>query len=197
LACRLFPLGRQIQKEEAQYIYEGKSFPCLDGCPEVLNLPYLSVEEYLKDQKTEPFEKAQDEYLEVMQNIADIAFTLLLDTGLAESEEMKTLAAWRELGQKESTELVERIGQEWIDLLMLPNILEDLGYPCSFAQTHNEQLQMIAQEKFGSLNTNQEFHEASVLMMALALYLARALGADPKSLSEYWIEIAKDNGARG
>jgi Fe-S-cluster containining protein len=195
LACRLFPLGRQIQSEEVQYIYEGDTFPCLNGCPEVVNLPSLSVGDYLEGQLTESFEQSQDAYLELMQNIADIAFTLLLDTGLAETGETKTLSTWRELGKLEATELANRIGNEWLDILMLPTITDHIDDPVSFAQIHNEQLQLKAQENFGQLDTMEGIHEVSVLMMALALYLARALGADPKILSEHWIEIAKSNGA--
>lgn len=195
LACRLYPLGRQIQHDEAQYIFQGKIFPCMDGCPEVINLPQLSVEEYLKGQLTASFESAQDEYLEVMQNVADIAFTLLLDTGLAESVETKTLSSWRVLGTSSETELANKIGTEWIDVLMLPVILDSLNDPISFVQTHNEQLQSLAQEQFGNLTSTEELHEACELMMALALYLARALGANPQALSEHWIDIAKSNGA--
>ena len=38
LACRLYPLGRQIQSNKAHYIFEGKQFPCLTDCNEVLEL---------------------------------------------------------------------------------------------------------------------------------------------------------------
>jgi len=194
LACRLYPLGRQVQEGTAAYIFQGASFPCLDGCAEVLDLPQLSVGEYLKGQQTDLFEKAQDAYLEVMQNLAENAFTLLLDTGLAASGETETLAKWRKLGKEEAMKLAEQIGIEWIDALMLPaiDIAEDSFI---FAELHNEQLQQKTQDKFGSLKTNQEFHEASIIMMGLALYLARALGADAANLSEHWIEEAKSHGA--
>lgn len=195
LACRLYPLGRQIQNEEVHYIFQGNKFPCLDGCPEVSELPHLSVGEYLAGQSTDAFEKAQDEYLDIMQNIADIAFTLLLDTSLAKSGDRKTLSSWREMGNKQPEALADRIGHEWIDYLMLPKIIDHLEDPVSFARTHNELLQCKAQEKFELLQTNQELHEASVLMMGTALYLARALGANPKILAEHWIDIAKSNGA--
>ena len=66
LSCRLYPLGRQIQSEEIHYMFQGEEFPCLEGCPEVAELPLLSVEEYLNDQGTTKFEQAQDEYLELM-----------------------------------------------------------------------------------------------------------------------------------
>jgi len=196
LACRLYPLGRKIQFDKAHYIYEGTIFPCLNDCAEVLELPKLRVGEYIKGQEAEEFEKAQDEYLIVMQNIADIGFELFLDSGLSESGHTKTLALWRVMGNELPELLTERIGKEWIDYLMLPAITDTIQNPIAFAKKHNELLLLKAQEKFGAIKTNQELHEAAVLMIGLALHLSRALGADPKSISEHWITIAKSHGAK-
>lgn len=195
LACRLYPLGRQIQFNKAHYIYEGNKFPCLNDCSEVLELPKLSVGEYLKGQEADLFEKAQDEYLIVMQNIADIAFELLLDSGLAESGDTKTLATWRVIGDETPELVAERIGEDWMNYLMTPTI-DTTNNPITFAQKHNNLLQLKAQKEFGNLQTFNELHDASVLMVGVALHLARGLGADVKGISEHWIEIAKNNGAK-
>ena len=194
LACRLYPLGRQIQSEEVHYMYQGDEFPCLEPCPEVVGLPHLNVGEYLGGQLTDAFEKAQDGYLELMQNIADIAFELLLDTGLAESGDKKTLPLWRKMGSELPEVLADRIGQEWVDCLMIPDISEDDSIV--FVSKHNDLLQLKAQEKFGALQTHHELHEASVLIMGVALHLARGIGANPKELTEFWIDIAKNHGAQ-
>ena len=196
LACRLFPLGRQIQNNEVNYIFQGEDFPCSNGCPEVFDLPHLSVGEYLEGQETDKFEKAQDAYLELIQNLADVAFIFLLDSGLFEDKNDQTLKKWRALGFELPESLAEKIGVEWLDYLMIPTITAELDDPISFAQTHNDLLQSLAQEKFGSLQSNQELHEASVLMMTLALYLAIAIGANSKNLVEHWIETAKNHGAK-
>jgi len=195
LACRLYPLGRQIQKNEAHYIYQGDQFPCLNDCAEVLELPKLSVGEYLKGQEADLYEKAQDEYLKVMQNIADIAFELLLDSGLATSGDQLTLPLWRKMANELPAELSNRIGQDWIDALMLPAITKEIEDPILFAQQHNELLLLKAQEQFGGLTTIQEFHDASVLIMGVALHFARGLGADQKTIAEHWITTAKQHGA--
>ncbi|MGK0458435.1 MAG: Fe-S-cluster containining protein, partial [Polaribacter sp.] len=189
LACRLYPLGRQIQFNTADYIYEGDTFPCLTDCSKVLELPKLSVGEYLKGQKADPFEKAQDAYLIVMQNIADIAFELLLDSGLAASGDTKTLALWRKLGIESPELLAARIGLNWMDCLMLPDI-DATENPITFAQKHNDLLLLKAQKEFGNLKTLQELHDASVLIIGVALHLSRALGADTKGISEHWITTA-------
>ncbi len=196
LACRLYPLGRQTQFDKAHYIYEGDKFPCLNDCAEVLELPKLSVGEYLKGQEAGQFEKALDEYLLVMQNIADIGFELLLDSGLAASGDTKTLAAWREIGSESHELSAEIIGKEWVDHLMIPAITDATENPVAFAQKHNDLLLLKAQEEFGSLQTLQELHEASVLIIGVALHLSRGLGADTKGISEHWIETAKSHGAK-
>jgi len=194
LACRLYPLGRQIQNGESKYIFEGTTFPCLNDCPEVLNLPRLKVGDYLAGQETAVFEQAQDAYLEVMQNLADLAFELLLDTGLAVTGETKTLAAWRKLGTTSPTELAQQIGKEWLEALLFPNLDCSKENVMDFISQHNENLQQLAQDQFASLDDFASIHEASVQMMRMALYLAKALGANPEEIAEYWVEIAKSNG---
>jgi Fe-S-cluster containining protein len=191
LACRLFPLGRQIQSNETHYMHQGTTFPCLTDCPNVLELPQLSVGEYLKGQQTEQFEKGQDEYLELMQNLADIAFEFLLDTGLAQSLGAETIALWREMGNEAPEMLAMRIGQEWIDRLMIPEISVDEVDANSFVQRHSELLQIRIQEVFGKAATNQELQDASIILMGIALHLARGLGANIDLLSVHWSEEAE------
>jgi len=195
LACRLYPLGRQIQFDKAHYIFEGKQFPCLTDCADVLELPKLSVGDYIKGQGASSFEKAQDEYLIIMQNIADIGFELLLDSGLSESGDRKTLASWREMGNELPEVLKKRIGIEWIDCLMIPSISNNIENPVAFAQKHNKILLQKAQDQFGGLQTLEEMHKASVLIIGVALHLSRGLGADTKGIAEHWIETAKSHGA--
>ncbi len=195
LACRLFPLGRQIQNGTTQYIFQGKQFPCLNECPQVVDLPHLSVGEYLSGQETSDFENAQDEYMEVMQNLADVALTLLLDTGLADSGDRKTLNTWRNMGYADIDSLVKRIGREWMTTLMLPELNDQFNDPTAFAQAHNELIQAKAQQSFGTLGSLGEVRKSAELMMAMGLFLAHTLGADSQGLAEHWIEIAKENGA--
>ena len=90
LACRLYPLGRQRQGDELYYLYQGGDFPCLEGCPAVLDLPRLSVAAYIEAQDAKRFEAAQDAYLEVMQHLSDSAFVFLLESGLAGSGDRQT-----------------------------------------------------------------------------------------------------------
>jgi Fe-S-cluster containining protein len=195
LACRLYPLGRHIQFNKAVYMYQGDQFPCLNDCAEVLELPKMNVGDYMKGQEAEVFEKAQDEYLIVMQNIADVAFALLLESELAASGDTKTLATWRTIGNETPEVLAERIGKEWMDYLMIPTLTDNTENPVLFAQKHNELLLEKAQEKFGAIQTLEELHEASVIMIGVALHLAKGLGADTKGIAEHWIETAKGHGA--
>lgn len=191
LACRLFPLGRQRQGEELHYIYHGKVFPCMEGCPEVMDLPQMSVEEYVTGQATQNFELAQDAYLEVMQKLADDAFALFLETGLAKSGDQKTLKIWQIMGLEKPEKLVERLGAIWVDRLMVPPLNDYIGECLEFSQKHYEQLIAFAQEQFGEIKNMQEYSSASIVMMGLALHLGRSLGANPEGLSKRWITIAK------
>ena len=195
LVCRLYPLGRRKQGKEQSYLYQGREFPCLEGCPEVLDLPRLTVAAYIEAQGVKRFEAAQDAYLEVMQDLADSAFALLLDSGLAASGDRETLRLWREMGRQEPGQLQDRVGPEWIDLLMLPELTEGFPDPLVFSSAHRDLLLSKAQEAFGALDNAAEFRNASVSMMGLALHLGRGLGAEPVELAEHWIKTAKGHGA--
>lgn len=197
LACRLYPLGRQKQSDETHYIYQETAFPCLEGCPDVVNLPKLSVGEYIQGQDATSFEAAQDDYLEVMQNLADMAFVLLLETDLCKSTTYNTLSLWHEMGNESPEQLASRIGSEWLDFLMLPELDRDFGQPQKFITWHYELLETKAQEAFGTITSEQELYNASGLVMGLALHLSRGLGANPVEMVDHWIGIAKTNGAVG
>lgn len=195
LSCRLYPLGREIQNDKVHYMYQGNEFPCLEGCPEVTKLPYMSVAEYLSGQLTHEFEMAQDNYLNMMQDVADMAFVLLLDSGLAQSGGKDTLAAWRKLGNELPEDAANRIGHDWMNCLMLPDISNEDNNPIEFVMTHNDLFSTKVQTQYGNLQTFKELHEASVHIMRMALHLARGIGANPKILADYWVDIARNNGA--
>ena len=196
LACRLFPLGRQIQNGETVYMHQGETFPCLEGCSEVLNLPYYSVTEYLIEQQTEKWELAQNTYLELVQQLADIAFELLLDSDLAASGDKATLQQWRLMANETPEQLAKRIGEKWLDLLTIPDLNPDILRPQLFCEQHIILLQEQLQVSFGNAQTMKELQEAAVLVMALALLLSVAVGAEPHSLISHWLDIAKSNGAQ-
>ncbi len=196
LVCRLYPLGRQKQHGKGQYIYEGKEFPCLEECSEVVGLPQVSVADYIDGQGARDFEIAQDQYLEVMQNLADGAFVLLLESGLAQSGDRETLRLWREMGSEEPEKLSERLGQIWIDRLMLPDLSNYLNDPVTFPQHHYDLIISKAEESFSTIGNLSDYSEASGLIMGLALHLGRSLGANPLELVEHWIKTAKEHGAQ-
>ncbi|MBP6091095.1 MAG: YkgJ family cysteine cluster protein [Crocinitomicaceae bacterium] len=196
LACRLFPIGRLIQENNSSYFYEGNLFPCLNGCPEVKNLPYLRVDDYIKGQETHNHEQAQDAYLEIMQNCADIAFILLLETELATSGDVITLQTWRKMGTLSPIEIAAYLSQEWIDLYTIPMISFIEHSPASFAQQHFELIQKTIQYQLEeSLSVNQ-IRTKAIELMALALFAAHSIGASTKNLIDLWVETAKQNGAK-
>jgi Fe-S-cluster containining protein len=196
LVCRLYPLGRVRHDKKIFYMHRGNKFPCLDDCPEVLNLPDMTVSDYLAGQDISSSATAQDEYLELMQQLADNAFALLFESNLAASGDRLTLHLWREIGDDFPEDLAKRIGADWLDLLMLPDINDDLSDPAVFCRRHQEILQAEAQKLFCRLTDESDTIKASGLMMGMALHLGRGLGADPPELAKHWIATAKKLGAQ-
>jgi uncharacterized protein len=196
LACRLYPLGQERRGKELHYMHRGGSFPCLDDCPKVVDVPLLTVADYLACQDVSASVAAQDEYLELMQGLADGAFALLLESGLAASGDRLTLRLWRKLGKDNPEHLAKRLGPELIDWLMLPDFSDGLDDPAAFSHKHHDMLQSQAQTAFGKLGDVAALRKASGLMMGLALHLGLGLGANPEELAGHWIVTAKKCGAR-
>lgn len=196
LVCRLYPLGRLRRGKELRYVHLGGSFPCLASCPAVLDLPYMTVADYLAGQDVTAGETAQDKYLEISQRLADDAFVLLLESGLAASGDRLTLRLWRKLGKDDPEHLAQFLGHKWIDRLLLPDLDDCLADPEAFACRHHEMLQSQAQVSFGNLGDFAALREASGIMMGLALHLCRGLRVDSSELAEHWIAAAKELGAR-
>jgi len=195
LACRLYPLGREREGEAVRYLHEGKRFPCLDGCPDVIKLPHLTVGAYLAGQDVAAGEAAQDAYLEVVRELADGAFVLLLESGLAASGDRRTLRRWRELGRMAPAQRAAAVPGEWLDQMLLPSVAAPLDQPHAFAREHAGLMQVRAQAGFASLADADALHAASSLMMALALHLAQGLGCIPAQLATRWVATAKEHGA--
>jgi hypothetical protein len=101
------------------------------------------------------------------------------------------------MGKESPSDLIKRIGAEWMGNLFVPDLGMTMEDPIEFVQKHSEFLQDKVQAKFGTATTLVAFHQASVLLMGLALQLARGLGADPESLAEHWSDTANEHGALG
>ncbi|HSQ40955.1 MAG TPA: YkgJ family cysteine cluster protein [Fibrobacteraceae bacterium] len=186
LACRLYPLGRERQGDEVRYMHRGQAFPCLKGCPDVQKLPAMSVGVYLEGQQTQDFETAQDGYLELMQDLAEWGFALILETGLPRNAVLRTTHQWRRLGEATSDQRVGQIPSDWATLLLTPSIPLQLGHPEEFIRIHASLLQTKANQSFATESDPDRLCTASTLMMALALQLADGLGANPASLATRW-----------
>lgn len=191
LACRLFPLGRHRQGTELYYMYQGAQFPCFDGCPEVQELPVMTVQDYLLGQGVSVFEQAQDAYLELVQDLAESAFSFLFDTSWGLDGVSKVLHRWEQLGSMPLESLVAQVGPVGVDRLMLPSmesISDDFN---RFYSSHRLLLQNQMQTDFGALSSREVCHGASVSFMAQALFLAYGVGAEPQRLALRWVKQAQ------
>ena len=116
-----------------------------------MHLKSLKLEEYLKGQKIKNHEYAQDAYLEVTQNLADIALTLLLDTNLTNEEQRKTIQKWKDLGEFSLEKLAQNTAEEIINITTTPEIDINLSSPKQFIEAHNEILQLYIQKRYKKL----------------------------------------------
>jgi uncharacterized protein len=194
LACRLFPLGRRREGSSLRYMHPGAIFPCLDGCPEVRDLPCLTVAEYLEGQHTGGGEVAQDAYLEVTLDLAESALALFLEGGLAASGDRDTLPRWRSLGAMPDADRAVTLPRDWFDALTVPPIEAPLGDPAAFVQEHRGLLQARLEEVSRALGTGAELRELCGRTMALSLHLGRSIGTDPRDLAARWIAAAERHG---
>jgi len=192
LACRLYPLGREKRGETVRYVHEGKKFPCLIGCPSVTTLPRLSVADYLAGQLVGPGESAQDTYLDMAQDLAEGAFVVLFDSGLAATRGREVLAEWRGVIAMDNAARIRVIGEAWFDRLTVPDLGDDVADPATWIAEHRAQFQIAAQEAFGRLRDSDTLAETSVRFFALALHLVQAVGAaHPTDVGRRWLEAAK------
>lgn len=182
LACRLYPLGRRRQGDAAVYVHEGRRFPCLDGCPAVVELPHLTVADYVAQQQVAEGEATQDATLELAQDLAEAAFVLVFDSGLAASRGRKALSPWRTLGDAAIRRAA--IGS-WMDRLILPDLPAELPGPV-FVQRHHARLQADLQIESSSLPNAESVQAAATRCLAMALHLGQACGADPGDLHRRW-----------
>ena len=101
------------------------------------------------------------------------------------------------MGHETQSALAKRLGNEWTDLLLIPDVSASIEDSNAFVQSHFELLQICIQEKISTLKTNADIHKSSVLIMGLALHLANAIGADSEILANHWVDTAISFGAQG
>ncbi|MBA2482217.1 MAG: YkgJ family cysteine cluster protein [Planctomycetes bacterium] len=192
LACRLYPLGRRRQGEAVGYIHDGSEFPCLAGCPAVTGLPHLTVEAYLAGQEVAVAESVADAYLEICQDLAEGAFVLVFDSGLAMSGTTGVLSRWRLIVDSDARTRIADVAPSWLDALQIPRLDPRDGR--AFAAAHRSLLQTEAQAAFASLTDAGTIADASLTMLALALHLAQSLGGDPVEFGRHWCDRAEAEG---
>jgi len=177
LACRLYPLGREVQRGEVRYMHRGQEFPCLEGCAEVRQLPQMTVREYLQGQSIEKTVIAQDMYLEMLQDLADGAMALLLETGMDRENVKRVLRKWEQWRNP--------LEEVWESLLLHDSNL--LGVDSrSEISAHAVSIQLSIQ---GALQKGQATGDLSYILMCMALRLAQSLGLDPLKLLQNWKNV--------
>ncbi len=192
LACRLFPLGRKIQLNKTNYFFEGKNHPCLDRCPSVLELPKITLKDYLKQQKTENFEKVQDQYLEIIQNLADTAFALYLETEAKLNDKGETLKGWGNLIRENQSEIIKNLSPEWRKIILYPFDLQEDFDSVSFIQNQVKIIENKLQKEIDSIKTLEVIISYSIRIMSISLIIGKSIGANMNEIIQQWISDAKE-----
>lgn len=196
LACRLYPLGRQLQGDTLTYVHPGKRLPCLDACPSVTHLPRMTVAQYLATQEIDAPVLAQDAYLELAQSLGEAAFELLLETPLAASGDRHTLRRWATLGNMSADARAQTLPAPLLAVLTEGSSLHLPLEQEAFIQDHQERIQEALQPLLNTEQPLSALSQASSTLMGLALQLAQSVGADVSALCQRWIATAEQHGAR-
>jgi len=192
LACRLFPVGRKIQFEKTNYFFERKNHPCLNLCPNVLDLPKIKLKDYIKQQQTESFETIQDQYLEIIQNLADTAFALYLETDAKQKDKGKTLKGWGNWTKLSTVEMIQFLTEDWKRILLFPFEIGQNFNEKSFIENHAILLENKIQEEINSLVDLEMIVNYSIHLMCIVSILGKSIGANMTEIMQQWILDAKE-----
>lgn len=192
LACRLFPVGRKIQFEQTNYFFEGKDHPCLDRCPSAVDLPKIKLKDYIKQQQTKSFEIIQDQYLEIIQNLADTAFALYLESDAKISDKGKTLKGWEKWTKITPTEIIQTLTDEWKRIVLFPFKIEQNFDEISFIQNHAIILENKIQEEINSLVNLEMIVNYSIHLMGIVSILGKSIGANMIEIIQQWVIDAQE-----
>lgn len=188
LACRLYPLGRQVDGDGVRYLHEGKAFPCRAGCPEVDQLPAMTVKQYLAGQDVRAGELAQDAYRDIVADLGEGAFVVWRDSSL--EGDPVVLGHWRQaMADRPGT-----IGAEFMEVLLAPRLAEDPEDAATWIIAHRRSIEEWTQEAYGLLSERDALIQASTRMFAAALHLAQAAGGDAAGLGKTWLDRARRMG---
>lgn len=190
MACRLYPLGREMAGGRERFFHEGRSFPCLDGCPGVRDLPAMTVADYLAQQGVAPLAVVRDDYLDVAQDLAEAAFVIVFDSGLDRVDASGWKAAWRRTARGGSGIWVAALGADWHDRVTAPMLGCDLADGRAWCRAHRDAMQSGAQAAFASLREPPALAAASACMLAGALLLIHGLGGDAADVGRRWLRRA-------
>ena len=192
LACRLFPLGRRIQSNKTSYFFEGKNHPCLERCPSALDLPKLKLIDYIKQQKTANFEIVQEQYLDILQNIADTAFALYLETEAKLKDKGKTIKGWKNLTKKNNIEIGNLFTTERKKIILYPFDLNQNYDEKLFIENHISIIEQKIQEEINQIENLDEIISYSIHLIAISIFIGKSIGADMDEILKKWIDDAKE-----
>jgi Fe-S-cluster containining protein len=176
LVCRLYPLGRQRREGRTIYHQIGERLPCFELCPTVVELPQLSVGDYLASQDTTAAEAAHDAYASLAYGMVRAALVITRHVDAAEAAALPAFFAG--LRQLTAAERPGRIPGPWLDRLTLAPAGIALDDPLAFVNGHGQALALALQNEFGAATAPDALIQAARLYLVLALHLGATVGTD-------------------
>lgn len=180
LACRLFPLGRELAGGKERIFHDGAALPCLDGCPEVAALPHLTVADYLVQQGVAAPAAVRDAYLEIALDLADAALGLVHDSGLAAGSDRRWLAAWRQARDGGPAAWLMLLGPDWHGVLTTPACTAPVADGLAWTHEHAALISAHAGQPASEL-------ALVVRLFAAACLLVQGVGGEVPEISGRWI----------
>ena len=174
LTCRMYPLGRSRLDGTVHYYYAGDTFPCIELCPTVTQLPTMTVGAYLAGQDIAPSEAAHDAYARVIYGLAAVA-RRIIDLGGAEVDRLRVGGFFDECQRLSPEARSAILPEQWMELATAPKGL-DVADPAAFAEAHGAQITGAVQRAASAIDG--ALTEAVILYLAIAVHLAPTVGAD-------------------
>lgn len=162
LACRLFPLGRNLAEGRAVY-HMPEQHRCADLCPEALAQPRRRVGEWLQQQDVADGEAAHDAYGRLVCGL--LAHAGQLADGGEFTADLHVRAA---LDPERRAALLPR---PWFELATAPGLPELVDDPATFVLAHAERILGATAAGFAG-----EPSRAALVLATVALQLGVPLG---------------------
>ena len=184
--CRTYPLGRSRLEGAVRYYHVDAGLPCRELCPSVVDLPEMTVDDYLAGQDVAAGEAAHDAYARVIYGMVAVAASICRLGG--ETVDRARVDRFLESCRIVTPEVRStQLPDDWMALATAPQGL-DISSPVAFAEAHGQRMTHVVQRAASQIEDG--LTDAALLYVALAVHLAPTVGADLLAMAGMLAETA-------